>query len=130
ALGVLTRLLNLRKTAGAFTGAQHERDNDDAYRSFTQGHQQYFVPTLAKGAIGLNLPMAATMVYLSRAFNTELWAQSLDRNYRLTRKHQALNVIVIEAERSIDQKVTQILGDDLRAAAELTALDVKEVLGR
>jgi hypothetical protein len=126
ALGVARAL----PAAVAFTGAQDAGENTAAFRSFTQGHSQFFVSTLAKGAMGLNLPMAAHMIYLTRDFDTENYAQSLERNARLTTTHQQLNVTVLEAYNSIDQKVTQILGDDLHEAARLTTLDVKEVLGR
>jgi superfamily II DNA or RNA helicase len=131
ALGVASRLINAGYNAGAYTGAQRDDVNRDVYRSFTAGHSQFFVSTLAKGALGLNLPMASAMVYLSRGLgDSEGWTQSLERNARLSTTHQALNVFVPEAEDSIDQKITQILGDDLHAAAQLTALDVREVLGR
>jgi hypothetical protein len=130
ALGVLDALRRNGWSAVAFTGAHTDDINADSFRSFAGGSSQFFVATLAKGAMGLNLPMAAHMVYLTRDFDTEGWVQSLDRNHRLSTSHQALNVTVIEAQDSIDQKITQVLGDDLHEAARLTALDVREVLGR
>jgi hypothetical protein len=130
ALGVLNRLRTLGKSAVAYTGGHSDSLNVDAYKDFTAGRSQYFVATLAKGSMGLNLPMAQAMVYLTRDFDTEAWAQSLERNARLSTTHSSLNVFVVEAENSIDQKVTKVLGDDLHEAARLTTLDVAEVLGR
>lgn len=125
ALGVAGRI----KGAVPYTGAQDDKLNDLAYADFTEGRAQYFVSTLSKGGIGLNLPQARHMVYLTRDFNTELIVQSLERNIRLTTTHADTTVTVIEAEDTIDQKMSEVLGDDVRQAAKLTALDVREVLG-
>lgn len=130
ALGVVDGLRRMGRTAVAFTGAQDDATNAEGFRDFTGGHAQLFVSTLAKGSMGLNLPMAAHMVYVTRDFDTEAIQQSLERNNRLSTTHQVLNVTVLEAENSIDEKVTQVLGDDVHEAAKLTALDVREVLGR
>lgn len=129
AIGVAHVLNGSGVTAGAYTGALSDAENATSLRDFESGHDRVLVATLAKGAIGLNLPQARTMIYLTRDFDTESFLQSLERNVRLTTKHSDTRVVVIEAEHTIDQKITQVLGDDAHAAARLTALDVKEVLG-
>lgn len=129
AFGVSDALRGAGYSALPYTGAQSDDMNRAAYDHFTEGGTQFFVSTLAKGAIGLNLPQASAMVYQTRDFDTEGYLQSLERNARLTTTHAALNVVVIEADNTIDQKITQILGDDAHAAAQLTALDIHEVLG-
>lgn len=134
ALGVWNALRLAGRRAVAYTGALEDRENDASFRAFTSGEVQFFVPTLAKGALGLNLPGAAHMAYLSRDFGTNGWVQSLERNARLTTRHQHLTVTVLEATldsaRTIDHKVSEVLGDDLHLAQQLTALDVAQVLGR
>lgn len=126
AIGVIQRL----PYAVAFTGALDAEANRSAYLDFTEGRAQFFVSTLSKGARGLNLPMARHMVYLTQDFDTDLIVQSRERNVRLTTLHENLTVTIVEAEDSIDQKVSEVVGDDVRAAARLTSLDVEEVLGR
>lgn len=126
AIGVIQRLPH----AVAFTGALDAEANRSAYLDFTEGRAQFFVSTLSKGARGLNLPMARHMIYLTQDFDTDLVVQSRERNVRLTTQHDNLTVTIVEAEGSIDQKVSEVVGDDVRAAARLTSLDVEEVLGK
>lgn len=126
AIGVIQRLPH----AVAFTGALDAEANRSAYLDFTEGRAQFFVSTLSKGARGLNLPMARHMVYLTQDFDTDLIVQSRERNVRLTTLHENLTVTIVEAEDSVDQKISEVVGDDVRAAARLTSLDVEEVLGR
>lgn len=111
------------------SGATRDPENQRSYDLWKEGKADVFVSTLAKGSHGLNLPEASTMIFHSRDFNTENWVQGLDRNYRLTTTHANLHVVVLEAEGTIDQKVTKVLGDDIRKASQLTSADVRDMLG-
>lgn len=129
----LTRLLNKSGYAAVSyygSGPQRDKENQCAWARWKGGGAKVFVSTLAKGSLGLNLPEASAMVFHSRDFNTEYFTQGLERNARLTTTHGHLAVVVEEVEDSVDEKVTQVLGDDLHLAASLTSVNLKEVLGR
>lgn len=130
----LTRARGWRSVGyfGGHPGTQTQIDtqNDQAYKDFTRGGANLFVANTAMGSTGLNLPMAPTMIFYTRTFNTEDWQQALDRNSRLsTAPDTVLNVVVLEAAGTNDQTVTRVLGDDMRRASQVTALDVAEMLG-
>jgi hypothetical protein len=118
--------------ADAYYGGQSDARNEAALRSFQEGHTNLLVLNTAKGGAGLNMPMAHTSIYYTRTFNTEDWEQSLDRNSRLDTVLDAgevLNVDVIEAPGTVDDQIDRVLGDDVRKAAQITAIDVAAILG-
>jgi hypothetical protein len=127
----VTRMLRKAgRKAVAYYGSQDRgMENQESYDAWKSGKADTFVSTLAKGSTGLNLPEASTMIYHSRSQNTEHWVQGLERNYRMTTKHEELHVIVIEGDDTIDQAVTKTLGDDIRVASSLTSIEWKAVLG-
>lgn len=116
--------------AVAFYGSsERNRENQAAYNQWKAGRANVFVSTLAKGSAGLNLPEASAMIYHSQIPDTEAVVQSRERNSRLTTTHKHLSVIVLEAENTFDERVSEILGDDLRKAAAFTSIELKDVLG-
>lgn len=130
----IQNLARLTAAAGwkpvTYYGGNAEADNDAHYQAFKFGDADLFIANTGKGAHGLNLPDASTMVYYTRTFDTESWSQSLDRNVRLDTDPDAnLNIVVIEAADTVDQLITRVLGDDLHRAASITSLDVAYELG-
>lgn len=124
----VTRLL---REAGHRTVAYYGEDknrNAEAYASWKAGDADVFVSTLAKGSTGLNLPEASAMYYHSRNFRTDEVLQSLERNYRMTTKHANLKVLIPECEDTIDQRFSEVFGDDVRKASTWTSLDLGSVL--
>jgi SNF2 family DNA or RNA helicase len=117
--------------AVAYYGSGPSRDsiNLAAHDSFKSGKSDVFVSTLAKGSAGLNLPEASVMIYHSRTPDTEAVLQSLDRNYRLTTRHDHLSVIILEAENTFDERISEIIGDDTHKASLFTSISLESVLG-
>lgn len=129
----IDNLERLTRAAGwrpvKFYGGHGDAENEAAYLDFRDGRANLFIANTAKGAHGLNLPHAHTMVYYTRTADTESWEQSLERNARLTSDGSLLNVVVLEAEGTVDQRITRILGDDMHRASQVTSLDVAYMLG-
>lgn len=129
----LCRMANERGIrAGTYYGGQSQAANDEALSDFKGGEMQVLFLNTAKGGAGLNMPNAHTAIYYTRTFSTEDWEQSLDRNDRLDTVLEAgevLNVDILEAPGTVDERIDMILGDDVRRAAQVTSVDVRAILG-
>jgi SNF2 domain-containing protein/helicase-like protein len=127
----VTRLINAAgyRAVAYYGGSERNRQNQEGYDLFKSGKADVFVSTLAKGSAGLNLPEASVMTYHSRTPDTEAVLQSLDRNYRLTTQHAHLSVIILEAENTFDERISEIIGDDTHKASQFTSISLESVLG-
>jgi hypothetical protein len=118
--------------AATFYGGNTDAQNNENLSDFKGGEANLLILNTLKGAHGLNLPMAHTAIYYTRTFDTEAWTQSLERNSRLDTVLEAgetLNVVVIEAKDTVDERIDVVLGDDVHQAAQVTSVDVKAILG-
>jgi SWI/SNF-related matrix-associated actin-dependent regulator of chromatin subfamily A-like protein 1 len=111
-----------------FYGAMKTSERDAAVERFRHGDANVFIGQAAAAGLGLNLPEARTMVYVSRSFDTEAYLQSLDRNHRLDTGHTDLRVVILEAADTVDQAVTGILTRNATLAGSVTSIDPARVL--
>jgi SNF2 family DNA or RNA helicase len=72
---------------------------------FMDGSKRYFVGNAQTGGIGLNLTVAATVVYYSNTFSYGNRAQSEDRAHRIGQESDKVTYIDIEADDTIDEKI-------------------------
>jgi hypothetical protein len=72
---------------------------------FMDGSKRYFVGNAQTGGIGLNLTVAATVVYYSNTFSYGNRAQSEDRAHRIGQESDKVTYIDVEAEDTIDEKI-------------------------
>lgn len=105
----------------------HEKVKNEA--DFNEGRAQVFIGQIAAAGLGLNLPTARTMVYVTRSYDTEGFIQSLDRNSRMTTKHKSLQVVYVEAKQTVDQHIRKTLEQDASLGAKLSSIDLASILG-
>ncbi len=78
-------------------------------RLFMEGQKRYFVGNAQTGGIGLNLTIAATVIYYSNTFSYGNRAQSEDRAHRIGQTSDKVTYIDLEAEGTVDEKIVGAL---------------------
>lgn len=123
------RMLTARGVSSVtYVGGMKPQERVRAEADFNEGRAQVFLGQISAAGLGLNLPTARTMVYVTMSFDTEGVLQSLDRNSRMTTKHKELQVVYLEARNSVDQKIRRVVSDNIALSQQLSSLDVAEIL--
>lgn len=119
-------------SVATFYGGQTAEEKAEEDRRFKSGEAEVMVANMAAGGAGQNWPDAKAAVYYTRSFDTEAWVQSLGRNARMTtqlKSGESLMVIVLEAEDTVDQHISAVLGRDIATAAGLSIMRIRQILG-
>lgn len=104
--------------------------DEEAARSkevFKAGGAQFFVGNPAKGATGLTLTEAKTMIYYSNSFKLIDRLQSEDRAHRIGQT-ESVNYIDMIADRTVDEDIVEALRAKLEIASLVTGDRLKEWL--
>lgn len=103
-------------------------DSDEAQRNkqaFQAGDVQWFVANPQKGAEGLTLVGAKTVVYYSNSFRYIQRLQSEDRAHRIGQTDSVLYIDLI-GHGSPDEHIVRILRENHDVASKITGDDLKE----
>jgi len=105
--------LDKRKTPyGMIVGGQSTKLRDAQVASFQAGELPVMLATTQAGGIGITLTAASTVVFLSRPWAYRDAIQAEDRAHRIgSERHESIEVVDIVVERSIDQRVKEVLRD-------------------
>lgn len=124
---VLDELRKRGVSAVRYDGQTSSDDRERAKQDFQAGRVRVFVGNPAAGATGLTLTAAKTVIYYSNSFSLRDRLQSEDRAHRIGQDNAVLYVD-IEAEGTVDEKITRALRDKADIAAELNGDRLKELL--
>lgn len=92
----------------AMTGDTPSEDRGDLISGFQDGKYRVFLATIQTGGVGVTLHRASTVVFCDRSWSPADNLQAEDRLHRIGQK-SAVQVVVLEAENSVDQVVEEKL---------------------
>jgi hypothetical protein len=97
-----------------------------AKEQFQQGKFKYFVATPDKGATGLTLHMAKTVIYYSNSFKLEDRLQSEDRAHRAGMDDSPVNYIDVIAPETVDGHIVESLKGKYDVFHQITGDELKD----
>jgi SNF2 family DNA or RNA helicase len=108
-----------------YDGAVSEDEAALAKEQFQKGDAQFFVGNPAKGATGLTLHAARTVVYYSNSFKLVDRLQSEDRAHRIGQEHP-VNYIDLVCPGTVDEHIVEALRKKNDIATALTGDELKD----
>lgn len=106
---------------GKISDAECAKSKED----FQNGDKQFFIANQSKGATGLTLTTAKTVIYYSNNFKLVDRLQSEDRAHRIGQEHP-VNYIDLVCEGTVDGKIVDSLRSKFNIAAQITGDVLKE----
>ena len=128
---MLVEGLNARGlTVGRYDGKISDDECEETKQGFQRGDIQFFVGNQQKGAEGLTLTQARTMMYYCNSFNFIHRLQSEDRAHRIGQEHPVNYVDVVgvmpDQKLSMDGHVVASLRDKYDIATKITGDRLKD----
>ena len=91
-------------------GGQKPSERQAEIDTFKSGDKQVLVANPASGGVGLNLAEASLMIYFSRNYSHEQYAQSIARAYRGGSEiHEKITKIDLFYEKTVEHKIMEAL---------------------
>lgn len=104
---------------GLITGSVNDADRDLALEKFQAGKLPVILCTNGAGGEGITLHRASTLVCLGRSYRMDLNLQVDDRVYRMGQEADAVTIIDVVAEGTVEELVHEIVGDKEAILQEL-----------
>lgn len=105
----------LGTSAARYDGTLNDVGKTENKRAFKAGEKQWFVTTYKAACRGHNLTEATSVIYYSDNWDNEERMQSEDRAHRAG-QHNPVDYYVLEARKSIDQRIKEIRESKLSMA--------------
>lgn len=125
---IMDCLRSLGLKAGRYDGKISDDECERTKLGFQDGSLDWFVGNPAKGATGLTLIRAKSMIYYNNNFKLRDRLQSEDRAHRAGMDEHPVNYIDLLASGTVDEKITAALRKKMNIASEITGDALKEWL--
>lgn len=117
----------LRPLGTCYYGGQSDEQNARSKNAFKAGDRQWLIANPAKGATGLTLTEAKTVIYYNNSFKLIDRLQSEDRAHRIGQDHP-VDYIDIIAQGTVDRDIVTALRAKLDIASQINGDRLKEWL--
>jgi len=113
---ILTALHDAKVDAVRYDGQCTEAEAGEAVDAFKAGKARVFVANPAKGADGITLTCAKTVVYFNNSYKLSKRLQSEDRAHRIGQEHP-VQIIDLCAQDTVDEQIIDALRNKYEMAA-------------
>ena len=122
---ILERLKDAGVTAVRYDGQCSETEAGAAVDAFKAGEARVFVGNPAKGAEGITLTCAKTVVYFNNSYKLSKRLQSEDRAHRIGQEHP-VQIIDLCAEDTVDLQIVDALRNKYEMAATVQGDELRD----
>lgn len=122
---ILERLKEAGVSAVRYDGQCSETEAGEAVDAFKRGDARVFVGNPAKGAEGITLTCAKTVVYFNNSYKLSKRLQSEDRAHRIGQEH-AVQIIDLCAEDTVDIQIVDALRNKYEMAAVVQGDELRD----